>query len=308
MAIKVANSPDYIRPQSGLTLADVVFEYYIEWGDTRFIAIMYGNDSPMVGPVRSGRYFDEHVADMYNAFLAFKGADPRELSYLRNSELNDFLIIVYTRNTTCPPVKLGPEKRDSYNNAFFNTAKWAECAAKKGVDNSRQDLRGGFFSDQTPESVLSADRIYSFYSIYSYNYWEYDPVTHKYFRYQEASDMIKNRPAAYAPMIDAQTNMPVTADNVVMLFAPYTFANQFNAEDEVYNIDLLDSGAAYVFRDGKAIPALWNRHDKHQPILLTTLLGVPIYLKPGRTFYEVMGVTSAYSLEGKDWHFTFKTP
>ena len=39
LAIKIANSPDYVRPQSGLTLADVVFEYYIEWGDTRFIAI-----------------------------------------------------------------------------------------------------------------------------------------------------------------------------------------------------------------------------------------------------------------------------
>jgi hypothetical protein len=96
MVIKIANSPDYIRPQSGLTLADVVYEYYIEWGDTRFIAVMYGNDSPMVGPVRSGRYFDEHVARMYHAFLMFKGADPRELSYLENSTLNDFLVIVYS--------------------------------------------------------------------------------------------------------------------------------------------------------------------------------------------------------------------
>jgi hypothetical protein len=99
MVIKVANSPDYVRPQSGLTLADVVYEYYIEWGDTRFIAVLYGNDSPMVGPVRSGRYFDEHVARMYNAFLVFKGADPRELSYLESSTLNDFLVIVYSNGS-----------------------------------------------------------------------------------------------------------------------------------------------------------------------------------------------------------------
>src|SRR5262245_38861938 len=32
LAIKVANYPRYIRPQSGLTLADNVFEYYIEGG------------------------------------------------------------------------------------------------------------------------------------------------------------------------------------------------------------------------------------------------------------------------------------
>ncbi|MBE0670268.1 MAG: DUF3048 domain-containing protein, partial [Anaerolineales bacterium] len=28
LAIKIGNSPDYVRPQSGLTLADVVYEYY----------------------------------------------------------------------------------------------------------------------------------------------------------------------------------------------------------------------------------------------------------------------------------------
>jgi hypothetical protein len=308
MAIKVANAPDYVRPQSGLTLADVVFEYYIEWGDTRFIAVMYGNDSPMVGPVRSGRYFDEHVADMYNAFLAFKGADPRELSYLRNSTLNDFLVIVYTRNTVCPPVALGPAKRESYNNAFFNTEKWAICAAKRGVDNSRQPLRNGFFSEEVPESALNVKRMFFHYSIYSYNYWEYDIVTHKYFRYQEANDMVKGKTEAYAPLIDAQTGQQVSADNVVVLFVPYTFANHFNAADEVYNIDLLDSGNAYVFRNGVAVPAQWHRTDKDQPLLLTTLMGAPIYLHPGRTFYEVLGINSPYTQIGTDWRFTFKTP
>ena len=308
MAIKIANSPDYVRPQSGLTLADVVYEYYIEWGDTRFIAVMYGNDSPMVGPVRSGRYFDEHIARMYNAFLMFKGADPRELSYLENSTLNDFLVIVYTQNSVCPPVTLGPERRESYNNAFVNTAKWAFCAAKRGIDNSRQTLRGGFFTEYVAGGDLSAIRIFSFFSNFSYNYWDYDAATHKYFRYQEANDIVGKKSESYAPLSDAQTGLPVTADNVVVLFVPYTFGNQFDAHDEVYHIDLVDTGSAYVFRDGFATPAIWNRTDENQPLLLTTLTGNPIYLRPGRTFYEVMGVTSTFKQDGTDWRFVFQTP
>jgi len=306
LAIKVANSPDYVRPQSGLTLADVVFEYYIEWGDTRFIAVLYGNDSPAVGPVRSGRYFDEHVARMYNAFLVFKFADPREYSYLKNSTLNQFLVV--PGFGACPPFGPGKKKREEYNNFFFNTTKWAACAAKKGLDNLRQPLRNGFFSEQPPESALNVTRIFSFYSIYSYSYWEYDPATHKYFRYQEAHDIVKNKTEAYAPLTDEQTGLPVTADNVVVLFVPYTFANQNNAHDEVYNIDLVDSGNAYVFRDGVALPARWNRTDENQPLLLTTLMGTPIYMRPGRTFYEVMGVSSTYTQSQTDWHFFFKTP
>jgi hypothetical protein len=306
MVIKVANSPDYIRPQSGLSLADVVYEYYIEWGDTRFIAVMYGNDSAMVGPVRSGRYFDEHIARMYNAFLMFKFADPREYKYLQNSTLSEFLVV--PGNGPCPPYVFGPERRDDYNNFFFNTTKWANCAARMGLDNSKQPLRSGFFTEYVAQGELTGTRVYSYYSKYSYNYWEYDAATHKYFRYQEANDIVEKNREAYTPLSDAQTGLPVTTENVVVLFVPYTFENQFDAHDEVYHIDLLDSGNAYVFRDGFATPAIWNRTDTNQPLLLTTLTGNPIYLRPGQTFYQVMGVTSTYTQNGTDWRFVFSTP
>jgi len=306
LVIKVANAPDYIRPQSSLTLADVVYEYYIEWGDTRFIAVMYGNDSPFVGPVRSGRFFDEHIARMYNAFLVFKFADPREFGYLKDSTLNEFLVV--PGNSACPPFVVGPQKRDTYNNVFFNTARWAACAAKRGADNTRQDLRGGFFNDEAPDSTLVATRVFTRYSSYSYNYWEYEPVTRKYFRYQEANDMVNGAPESYTALSDAQTGLPVTADNVVVLFVPYIFANQFDAEDEVYHIDLVDSGAAYVFRNGLVIPAYWNRIEENQPLLLTTLTGIPVFLQPGRTFYEVIGTSSAYTQSGTEWRFNFSTP
>src|SRR5690606_8212981 len=77
IAIKIGNAPRYVRPQSGLSLADVAYEYYIEWGQTRFVAVFYSNDAERVGPVRSGRFFDEHIARMYHSFLFFKGADDR---------------------------------------------------------------------------------------------------------------------------------------------------------------------------------------------------------------------------------------
>ncbi len=306
LAIKIGNSPDYVRPQSGLTLADVVYEYYIEWGDTRFIAVFYSNNSPMVGPVRSGRYMDEHVARMYHSFLMFKGADPRELNYLKGTDISQFLIIVGIGS--CPPYFIGPYKRDSYNNVFFNMTKWAACVLKKGLDNSPQTISGGFFSTDVPASQLQAARIYSYYSEYSYNYWEYDPSTNNYFRYQESQDMVKGKAEAYAPLYDAQTNLPVTAANVVVLFTPYIFANSYNAHDEVFNIDLIDFGKAIVFRDGVAIPAYWNRTELDQPILLTNLDGSPIYMRPGRTFYEVMGTTSTYTQDNANWHFKFQTP
>jgi hypothetical protein len=308
LAIKVGNSPDYVRPQSSLTLADVVYEYYIEWGDTRFIAVFYSNlyNIERVGPVRSGRYFDEHIARMYHSFVMFKGADPREFEYFKSLDISPFFISVGIGN--CPPYYYGPYKRDSYNNIFFNVTKWEACVAKKGLDNSPQTIIGGFFSEEAPESPLSVTRIYDFYSVYNYSYWEYDPINRIYARYQESKDLVNRKVEVYEPLYDDYTKEPVTAENVVVLFVPYIFTNENQAEDEVYNPQLVDYGNAYVFRDGVAIPARWNRTALDQPILLTNLDGTPIYLRPGQTFYQVMGVTSKQIQNGPEWRFEFATP
>ncbi len=307
MAIKIANSPDYIRPQSGLSLSDVAYEYYIEWGDTRFIAVFYSNDSTQVGPVRSGRFFDEHVLRMYHAFLVYKYSDPREKEYFYSSDFAPFLTV--PGFTSCPPFFTGLYARDNYNNVFFNTTKMDACVARRSdVDNLRQDLRHGFFSDDSPATDQSGVRVFTDYSIYSYNYWEYDAATRRYFRYQESADMVKTQPRAYAPMYDAVTGLPVTADNVVVIFVSHTFANQFEEEDEVYRIDPVGEGLAFVFRDGKAYPARWYRMDMDQALFIADEQGMPIYLHPGRTFYQVIGESSQYTHDGDNWYFTFKTP
>jgi hypothetical protein len=305
--VKIGNAPDYVRPQSGLTLADVVYEYYIEWGETRFAAIFYGNDASRVGPVRSGRFLDEHLTRMYHSFFFFKGADDRAMTYYRSLDISDYMVTAGLGGN-CPPFFVGPYRRDAYNNVFFDTSKWSACTERRGVDNSLQTISGGFFAEKSPESALSISRINIYYSIYSYGYWEYDAEQQRYFRYQEANDLTAGRTEAYALLTDDLTRLPVTAENVVVLFVPYIYVNTYNAKDEVYHIDLIDYGNAYVFRDGIALPARWKRPERDQPILLTTLDGAPIYLRPGRTFYQIIGTTSTYQLNGSECRFVFKTP
>ncbi|MEW5938454.1 MAG: DUF3048 domain-containing protein [Chloroflexota bacterium] len=309
MAIKVTNYPRYVRPQSGLTLADQVFEYYIEANLTRFIAVMYGADSEWVGPVRSGRYFDEHVARMYRAFLVFKYADKREYDYLKQSAIADFLVV--PSNAACPPFRIGHEDRDTYNNIFFNTVLFRDCIAQReGVDNARQPIRNGFFSVLIPVSNLEVSRVYTKYSADDYHYWDYSPDSLKYFRFQETVSVRDGAAETYAPLMDEVTGQQVNAENIVFLFAQHTFANPFDAEDEVYHIDLTGSGKAYVFRDGIAVPGIWYRADMDQPLFLTALNGAPIFLRPGRTFYEVLGASSTvYQDQDKNyWYYAFRTP
>lgn len=307
LAIKVANYPRYVRPQSGLTLADTVFEYYIEAGLTRFIAVFYGNDSEWVGPVRSGRYFDEHVQRMYHAYLVFKFADPRELTYFQGSDFKDFLVV--PTNGSCPPFRLLPTREiEVYNNSYFNTLLWPDCAARSGLQNRRPTIRSSFFSEMPPHSDLPGVLLRTYYSVDAYSYWLYQPETQQYVRYQETADTRNGKPESYEMLLDAVTSSAVHASNVVYILAPHTFANTFDQEDEVYNIDLTGSGEAYVFRDGIGIVARWYRTNQDQPLVLAGLNGAPIYLKPGITFYQVLGARSYVNQGDGEWHFRHEAP
>ncbi|HEX9680617.1 MAG TPA: DUF3048 domain-containing protein, partial [Anaerolineales bacterium] len=53
-AIKISNFPAQGRPHAGLSYADLVYEYFIGVGMTRFLAIFYGEDALLAGPIRSG--------------------------------------------------------------------------------------------------------------------------------------------------------------------------------------------------------------------------------------------------------------
>jgi hypothetical protein len=307
LAIKVANYPRYIRPQSGLTLADNVFEYYIEAGLTRFVAVFYGNNSELVGPVRSGRYFDENIQRMYQSFIVFKFADPRVLDHFKLSDFADYLVV--PTNGSCPPFKFRTERKiEDYNNSYFYTPDWEECVARNNLDNNRPILRSGFFNELTPISDLQGSKIVTYYSFDSYNYWSFDPETRQYLRYQETGDIRNNKPEQYEPLMDAVTSTQVQAANVVVLLAPHVFSNTFDQEDEVYQIDLTGSGDAYFFRDGMAIQARWHRTNINQPLLITTVGGGLIYMRPGITFYQVIGSHSYVDQGEGEWHFHHDTP
>ena len=313
MAIKVANYPRYIRPQSGLTLADQVFEYYIEGGLTRFIAVFYGNDSEWVGPVRSGRFFDENIQRMYQAYIVFKYADKRVLEYFRTTDFADFLVVPSLGESTygpCPPFLLLKEREiEVYNNSYFNTTLWQPCVDKYHLPSDPPSFQSGFFDpNNIPRSDLAADVIHTYYSVDDYNYWQYVPEIGEYQRYQEKGDTREGREESYAPLVDRMTGETVHAANVIVLFAYHTFANPYNEEDEVYSIDLTGSGEAYVFRDGVGVVAKWHRSFQNQPLTLTDSFGGQIYLKPGITFYEVIGSNSYVDQGDGEWDFHHFTP
>ncbi|MEI6291523.1 MAG: DUF3048 C-terminal domain-containing protein, partial [Chloroflexota bacterium] len=283
--------------------ADLVYEYYIEDGLTRFIAVFYSKDASRAGPVRSGRYFDEYIMRMYHAVLVFANADERVEKHLLESDLKSLLFV--PRDDNCPPL-CRDTSIPGYNNVFVDTA----GVGDKITDNSKQQLRPAVFGDLfSTLSSQAISQIYTHYSIYSYNYWQYDPVKNEYIRFSDTADADSFTVGEkYAPHIDKLNNTQLRSDNVIELIVPHNFHNEFDRADQVIDITLTGSGDAYLFRDGRIVKMRWVRDKVDQPIQFQDGFGYPVPIKPGVTFFQVIDTESTIKQTGNQMDFYFSIP
>ena len=71
----------------------IIFDYYQNFGLTRFHAIFYGSNAEQVGPVRSARLLDIDLVRMYQSVFAFGSAEQRTYSRLFNSDFAPRLVV-----------------------------------------------------------------------------------------------------------------------------------------------------------------------------------------------------------------------
>ena len=302
IAMKIPNVPRSVRPQFGVSLADHVFEYYLEWGLTRFIAIFYGNDVVKAGPIRSARFFDENIFRMYKSIFVFNGADDQVEKYLLETDYKNLFVV----DRDCPPL-CRDKYIPGYNNLFGNTKQITEYINKRGVDNSRQDLSGIYFRSYASRTPDYASRIYVKYSMFDYHYWEYDRIQHKYVRYQDTQDASIPANERYKLLTDRLTGLPITADNLVILFVPHSYYLK-SSDTEIFQMDLTNSGEAYFFREGYAYRAKWVRTAEDRLLSIELPTGKPAPFKLGNSWFIVINDKSTITKNNDIWRFEFVLP
>lgn len=304
VAVKLQLFPRGQRPVVGVSAADIVYDYYQNNGLTRLNAVFYGQDAEQVGPIRSARLFDGAIVRMYKSIFTFGGADARILTQLLNADYGSRLIL--EGSNACPA--LCRQDPNGFNYLIGNTAELSKYAAGRGVDNTRQDLSGTTFKHQAPAGGQSGSQLSVRYSISAYLRWEYDPLSGRYLRSQDAQEDESGQNEVVAPFIDGLTGQQVGAENVVVLMATHDYFYR-QGNNEIINIQLGGSGTAYAFRDGQAYQLLWNRPTPETMLFLTFPDGTPYPLKPGATWFQVLGQSSTIQPpQNGAWRFVFRIP
>jgi hypothetical protein len=306
VAIKVSQFPRRVRPQSGLSLADMVWEHYAEGGVTRMTAIYLGNDSPRVGSIRSARLIDIVLAESYKAILVTSGSSEGTLRRLSLTDFYDRVIAEATGYNECPPLcREGDDP--STDNLFTSTTDIWDTAIRLGL-SSRQDLHGMAFFPDPPAGGTPAPAIrLNFQVDNNVVDWRYDPATGRYARWVDTAT-----PGELAAHADAVNGQPLTAANVVVLYANHVTTDIVEGFEDGgycgYEIQLWGTGPAMLFRDGLAYDLTWVRFATSDVIGFVGPDNIIIPFKPGNSWFEILNLNSPTEFANGAFTARFRGP
>ena len=275
LAVKIENTPDS-RPALGITLADVVYETITEGGITRFNAFFHSEMPDDVGSVRSARNSDVSIVPQYDSLFVFSGTNS-----LVWGDLGRQGNIAFLEEGTSGRALYRVGHKFGPHNLYLNIPMIYERFVEKWHFIVQPWPKGLEFADEFDTSGFgdSDDAIEIFipYSGSMFDVtWKYDANTGKYMRY------IRD----VAQTDEGYGNNQIAADNVILLSVPYTPAPDVPGKGQTYNMNFNGTGDAIFFRDGVKIDCTWEASEGMPP-RFTDLNGNPIYLKPGKTWFQV---------------------
>ncbi len=280
IAIKISNSPpQYVRPQSGLSHADLVFEHPTEGPITRFTAIFYGRIPTAVGPIRSARLIDLEIPAMYDAALAYSGASIGVSHLLHNSDIRPRLI----GSNESGYYRTGEDKPWEHT-LYGDPEGFWQTLDERGENHSPSLATLMAFSVESPPDGRPASAININYLDWTTVDWEYDQETHRYWRWVDGE-----------PHIDANTGAQLGTTNMVIVFANHQLdvtICEFQSDDACLaystEIQIWGRGPAIIFRDGLQYEVTWKREQRSHMLTFFDHENKPVPLQIGNTWFQIV--------------------
>lgn len=283
LIVKISNYPPVVRPQTNVNAADVVYEYEVEGGVTRFAAIYRSNAPSVVGPVRSGRLMDLHLVPMYESLFAYSGASAPVQQLILDQEWR-WQVISPSIGDNCAEAGFCRVERPGYafeHTLFVDTNKVWERADARGINLPYRAKGFAFSRFPDPGGQPAEDVFINWYGQITAR-WQYDDTTSRYLRFTDGVEHL-----------DAADNSQLWADNLIILEVEHVERpDLFETESNTASIDInfFDQGRAYLLRDGVYYQGYWRRRSQDPGDAVQIIYGnnVPIMMKPGRTWVSVV--------------------
>jgi hypothetical protein len=260
-----------VRPQAGLSSANLVYEALAEGGITRFLAIFASGDHiEKIGPVRSARPYYLDWLSEFNALYAHCGGSPEALADIGTYNIFSINQIggdqgYYWRDNTRP----------APHNLYTSSELLARALRDREIDKEG-DYDSWLFKDEASLSARSDEQTITIdFSIYSY---EVEYV------YDRDKNVYKRNQAGEAHL-DELTDQQIAPKNVVIQYVKTRLADETRL-----SMETIGEGDALVFQDGQVIEARWEKSSRTSRTVFYDLNDKEIRLNAGSTWVEVVPI------------------
>jgi hypothetical protein len=272
------------RPQTGLQKADIVFEYISEYSISRMTAVYFNNLPGQIGPVRSCRMINPYIGFAFQGLTMCSGGSVGTLHYMFGDG-HDIPLVPATINDF--------DRGNHFYRVDFKAAPHNLYTDGGRAEKLRREWGPpsppNYWVDPPhPDSGAGAPADAPSVPLHAVSY-SYDAGSQTYLRFDHGT-----------PFVDTDTGGQLRVKNVVVMHVPFHDAGWIEDENGgAHSIwyDMLGTGQAEIYSDGKLIRAVWHMgqdakqpyYSNHTPVWFTDEQGHVVVLNTGLTWIHVVG-------------------
>ena len=268
-----------VRPQSGLSSAQVIYELPVEGGITRFLAIFAGDLPERAGPIRSARATYLEFSSEYDALFGHAGGSPEAMAAVDGLAVKDLSALstdsrfFYRETTLVAP-----------HNLFTNSELLTKALRDKQLVEVEPTYEPWDFKEDSPVAKpltepLSID--FGSGPLYAVDY-HYNAKTNSYDR--------TNGGELHTDAVTGDTLSPKT---VIIQVVPAAIP----AGDEGrVNYAVTGTGQAYFALDGTVLTGTWSKLDRDSRTIFRDEDGNRLPLNRGQIWLSIVPASGTVTL------------
>jgi len=276
LAIVLVNQEDAL-PLNGISEADIIYEYLVEGGITRFLALFQDfSHVTKVGCIRSVRHYTVELAESYDAILFSAGGSPQALRYVRTAGVPHLNEVEGPRREVFyrDRFRIGGRRLESLHSVVTTNERVIEWLPKYDFRLEHEDDYEhvlSFVEDGTPQGGSDATDVVVRFSAGKTTRFIYNSGGNTYRMNQFGIDFI-----------DANNNVRPEFTNVLIITTSVGGLRGDTAGRR--NVVTIGEGEGYFVNGGKYIEIDWSREDATSQFVYTLKDGSELELGIGNTF------------------------
>lgn len=270
------NNHPQARPQSGISQADIIYEFMAEGNVTRLLALFQSELPETVGPIRSARDYFIYLSKGMDAFYVAHGYSPDAQKLLAKRYVDNVNGMQYDGTL----FKRSSDRKAPHNS--YITGENILAGMEKVGASDEMTKVPPFAFHETEEDAKIGDSasmiVVRFSSSQDFiNTFSFDPGTETY-----------NRMVNGILTMDKANGEQVGLSNIIVMEADHRTIDSIGRQ----SVDIESGGKAILFQAGIAKELEWKNVDG---FLVPIENGAPAKLVPGKTWVHIIPTYSGIS-------------